>query len=168
MADGQNYPSPDAAHTNAHGPFYDRPQHVEQSDPQHDISNEIADDLQLRADLARSLAPIAAAQQQVPLDEQLLQYNQQLQQDGLVVHQGSPDEVGPDGSVKRKDQRVKTSKACDECRRKKVHTLGYSVTTEFGTDVRFRSAAMPQAIKAQSHAQIASALAPYVLSADSR
>ncbi|KAF4548091.1 Fungal Zn(2)-Cys(6) binuclear cluster domain-containing protein 19 [Elsinoe fawcettii] len=123
MADGQNYPSPDEIHAASNGPFYDRPQQPDQSGLQQDVQQEIPDDLQLRADLVRTLAPITAQQQDSHIDESLLaQFGQQLQQSGsgVDIHQGSPDEIGPDGTHRRKDTRVKTSKACDECRRKKI------------------------------------------------
>ncbi|PNS14177.1 hypothetical protein CAC42_6690 [Sphaceloma murrayae] len=108
----QNYPDPDRAHDSHQGPFFDRPHGQDAQD----LSNEIADDLQLRADLARSLAPITAQQH---VDEQLLQaqYDQQLST--AAVHQPSPDGDGAEGHAKRKE-RIKTSKACDECRRKKI------------------------------------------------
>ncbi|KAF2223454.1 hypothetical protein BDZ85DRAFT_295723 [Elsinoe ampelina] len=130
MAEKRNYPSPDEAHAASNGPFYDQPQLIDhgQLTQQEITQNEIPDDLDLRADLARSLAPITAQQQQhqglANLDEALLNFNNQQISDGgpnnLGLHQGSPDEIGPDGTHRRKDTRVKTSKACDECRRKKI------------------------------------------------
>ena len=122
MSDGQNYPSPDGAHVGSNGPFYGRPNTVDQSPP----PQEIPDDLQLRADLARSLAPLAHATNQGQVDESLLQsaspYSQHLLGPTSVeIHEGSPsDQVHHDGTTKRKDQRHKVSKACDECRRKKI------------------------------------------------
>ncbi|KAF2153149.1 hypothetical protein K461DRAFT_277959 [Myriangium duriaei CBS 260.36] len=122
MSDGQNYPSPNEAHVGNNGPFYGRPNAIEQSPP----PQEIPDDLQLRADLARSLAPLTNAAQQGQIDEDLLQssgaYGQHLLAPGPVsIHEGSPsDQPQHDGSTKRKDQRHKVSKACDECRRKKI------------------------------------------------
>lgn len=119
MSDGQNYPSPHEGQIGNNGPFYGRSAMAEQSPP----PQEIPDDLQLRADLARSLAPLTDAAQQGQLDDDLLQsdaYAQHLvNQSG--VHDGSPiDQDQLDASGKRKDQRHKVSKACDECRRKKI------------------------------------------------
>ncbi|GAM84310.1 hypothetical protein ANO11243_023040 [Dothideomycetidae sp. 11243] len=123
MSEGQNYPSPDEAHhLGSNGPFYGRANIAEQSPP----PQEIPDDLQLRADLARSLAPLQDATQQNQIDEELLQsagaYAPHLVSQGaLGLHEHSPGEqTQADGSGKRKDQRQKASKACDECRRKKI------------------------------------------------
>lgn len=119
MADDHSYPSPADAQQIGNGPFYGRPAPPEQSPP----PQEIPDDLQLRADLARSLAPLANDPSQSPLDDDLLQDHGQYAA-ALGLHDPSPsDQLGQDAASKqRKEQRQKVSKACDECRRKKVHT----------------------------------------------
>jgi len=136
MATTQRYPSPTQTQSGGDGPFYTRP-HTEPQNPppQHDPQEE-ADDLQLRADLARSLAPITASQQSPqerdhepspnPYDDES-DLRAQLAQGTLGLHEESPvDQQGLNGAAKGKDQRQKVSRACDECRRKKAR---YSQTT---------------------------------------
>jgi len=132
MADGHTYPPPDDLNNqNQSGPFYTRANPSDDNSQLIDL--EIADDLQLRADLARSLAPIGVGQDDNHqfIDEELLhsslgygsdeyaRLSLSLAAEGLDQDQDSGD---LDDLDKGKDSRAKVSKACDECRRKKVRS----------------------------------------------
>lgn len=131
MASGQSYPSPTQQQmSSGYGPFYGH-QNGAQSSPSH----EVPDDLQLRAELSRSLAPILnhpppQEHHQQPSHAQAQHYDDsqdhsQLAQDllGFNEHQASPvDQHGQDTANKDKS-RSKVSRACDECRRKKARRI---------------------------------------------
>jgi len=130
MTTTQNYPSPTHGPSGGdRGPFYHHQQESQLSPP----PQEVPDDLQLRADLARSLGgPFATSHEEQASDRELgepspQQYDgnlgdphDQLAQSVLGLHEASPvDLLG--AQARQKDQRQKVSRACDECRRKKVH-----------------------------------------------
>jgi len=138
----QRYPSPTQAQSGSDGPFYSRQSPSDHSPhPQH--VQEEADDLQLRADLARSLAPISDSHQQPPHDHETRSPNQydaqnpelelhaQLSHGDIAREEGSPADLqGLDAAAKRNAQRQKVSRACDECRRKKARSgLSYSASS---------------------------------------
>jgi len=131
MATTQRYPSPTQTQSGGDGPFYNRPHATAQNPPPAHDAQEEADDLQLRADLARSLAPITASQQSPPQEnsqhasphpyDDESDLRAQLAQGTIGLHEGSPaDQQDLSAAAKAKDQRQKVSRACDECRRKKV------------------------------------------------
>lgn len=131
MATTQNYPSPTHAQMSADGgPFYNNHTHDQPLPGQSAATQEVPDDLQLRADLSRSLAAITGnpthtdAQRHDPS----LQYDQgrdehaHLAQSIIEIQENeqSPGDTA-DSDARTKDKRQKVSRACDECRRKKVH-----------------------------------------------
>lgn len=139
MASAQSYPSPTQQQmASGYGPFYGH-QNGAQSPPPH----EVPDDLQLRAELSRSLAPILnhppPEPHHQPSHVQAQHYDDgqhddsQLAQDllGFNEHQASPiDQHGQDTASKDKS-RSKVSRACDECRRKKARQLVISSASKW-------------------------------------
>jgi hypothetical protein len=143
----QSYPSPTAGPiTDGNGPFFNQQQPRDQQrlpDP---------DSLQLAAQLSRSVAPQMAgatdqpeygnqasgqtqAHEGIRQEEQLPQSAQQPYTQGNGAHSGNgeldPSFGGGDPTAPRK--RSKVSRACDECRRKKVSlpflfTLHHSIS----------------------------------------
>lgn len=128
----QSYPPPTRAGTNEDNPFYGSLQSQLGLDT---VPEEVPDDPQLRADLARSLRVVAALSgSQQP---QLLDFNgpsiapKPLQsrssesptldaQDAAAITHESQGAFPAETRTARKDFRQKTSKACDECRKKKI------------------------------------------------
>ncbi|KAH6679486.1 hypothetical protein B0J14DRAFT_649874 [Halenospora varia] len=125
----QNYPSPNALPQSDAPPFY--PQASSHQHP--NLSN--SDDLQLTAQLSHGLAPIMSAGPGGTMTENQDSRNQdalnhQYDQDSdihrhqLQPNHGPMDQMGgqynaPDGSNAPR-KRSKVSRACDECRRKKI------------------------------------------------
>lgn len=120
VASDQRYPDP-RAHTSAAGPFYNH------------TNNRISEDVEGAADLAQQLAGAAASpgnneQRGIASQSQ----NNEFQQE-LTLHRAStsgpsiaqspiapqPGDAG-DASNGQKKARTKVSRACDECRRKKI------------------------------------------------
>ena len=131
MSTTQNYPSPThAASGGDGGPFY----HQRDDSEPIPLTQEVPDDLQLRADLARSLGgPFGDSHEQPSQDHDLSGLSPQhyegahgdahdhLAQSVLGLHEVSPiDRQSLGAQGRQKDQRQKVSRACDECRRKKV------------------------------------------------
>ncbi|RFU35137.1 hypothetical protein B7463_g1215, partial [Scytalidium lignicola] len=124
----QSYPSPNAVAADRGGPFYNS-----SSNPQAPMAN--PEELQLAAQLSRGLAPVMGAGQVAVMSEGQdprgqVNVHHQYEQDpqGHSVHQqgnhGPMDQMGnqygtPDGSMAPR-KRSKVSRACDECRRKKI------------------------------------------------
>ncbi|KAH8816177.1 hypothetical protein F5884DRAFT_212493 [Xylogone sp. PMI_703] len=124
----QSYPSPNAVAADRGGPFYNS-----SSNPQAPMAN--PEELQLAAQLSRGLAPVMGAGQVAVMTEgqdprSQVNVHHQYEQDpqGHPVHQqgnhGPMDQMGnqygtPDGSMAPR-KRSKVSRACDECRRKKI------------------------------------------------
>ncbi|KAF4631153.1 hypothetical protein G7Y89_g6986 [Cudoniella acicularis] len=127
----QSYPSPNALAADGAAPFYSS------ASSQHHPALSSPDDLQLTAQLSRGLAPImnagaagAMTDNQDARNQDAL--NHQYEQDPdahrhpiqLQANHGSMDQMGgqyaaPDGSTAPR-KRSKVSRACDECRRKKI------------------------------------------------
>lgn len=122
----QSYPSPNAGGGDGGPPFYSTPGQQQQSGAPN------PDDLQLTAQLSRGLAPIMSAgpvgnmsegqDPRGPGQGSVNQFEHGLQSEhgmhGGMVQMGR--EYGtPDGSMPPR-KRSKVSRACDECRRKKV------------------------------------------------
>lgn len=124
----QSYPSPNAVAADRGGPFYNS-----SSNQQAPMAN--PEELQLAAQLSRGLAPVMSAGQVAVMSEGQdprgqVNVHHQYEQDhqGHPVHQpgnhGPMDQMGnqygtPDGSMAPR-KRSKVSRACDECRRKKI------------------------------------------------
>jgi hypothetical protein len=139
----QSYPSPSHGPADGGGPFY-----PPSSQQQSNVPN--SDELQLTAQLSRGLVPIMNAAQGGPMPDGQdprgqsqgnpnHQYEHQAEshQHPALIQQGhSPmDHMGaqygtPDGSMAPR-KRSKVSRACDECRRKKIRC---DATGENGDD----------------------------------
>ncbi|KAE8453456.1 hypothetical protein EG329_010317 [Mollisiaceae sp. DMI_Dod_QoI] len=125
----QSYPSPSAVDADRGGPFYSS-----SGQQQPGIPN--SDELQLTAQLSRGLEPIMSAgpggnmtESQDPRGPSQGNVNHQYEHDQVRSAQMQPghapmDQMGsqygtPDGSMAPR-KRSKVSRACDECRRKKI------------------------------------------------
>jgi hypothetical protein len=119
----QSYPSPTAVAADSGGPFYNSQQQQRLPNP---------DELQLAAQLSRGLAPMidtrngsagdgrdAAAQ----VVNEVNHYAQQQDQ-AQAAQMDGPMDQSFDGSMAPR-KRSKVSRACDECRRKKVGLHGF-------------------------------------------
>ena len=126
----QSYPSPNAMAADGGGPFYSQSSSQQQQQPQPGISN--PDELQLTAQLSRGLAPIMNAgpgggglpEGQDPRGN-VNPYHHEQSQAHAVHLQASPGQMGQMGdqygaSDPSNRKRSKVSRACDECRRKKI------------------------------------------------
>jgi hypothetical protein len=125
----QSYPSPNAVAADSGGPFYSS------SSSQQLPGLPDPDDLQLTAQLSRSLAPIMNAgpggtvtEGPDPRGQGNINHQYEQHPHAHIAHsqpiQGSMDHMGgqyggPDGSMAPR-KRSKVSRACDECRRKKI------------------------------------------------
>ena len=125
----QSYPSPNAVAADSVGPFFSSSASQQQSG----LPN--PDDLQLTAQLSRGLAPImnAASGGTVndapdPRGQGNISHQYEQDHDPHMGHShsshGAMDQMGgeygtPDGSMAPR-KRSKVSRACDECRRKKI------------------------------------------------
>lgn len=126
----QSYPSPNTGATDGAGPFYSSSSNPQQ----HGLSN--PDELQLAAQLSRGLAPMmnaasggGLAEAQDPRGQgSVTQHQYEQDPQGHVAHAQANhrpmDQMGgpysaPDGSMAPR-KRSKVSRACDECRRKKI------------------------------------------------
>lgn len=135
----QNYPDPTAVATESGGPFYTPSS--QGNNNQQRISN--PDDLQLAAQLTRGLEPMmdgaperALHDASDPSMQSNLNHQHQYGHDQPVHSQMSPGGVdqgqynmGDPSMAPRK--RSKVSRACDECRRKKIRC---DATTESGDE----------------------------------
>lgn len=138
----QNYPDPTAVATEGNGPFYasgntgqqqqQQPQQPQQQTQR--LSN--PDDLQLAAQLSRGLEPMMggggndAAHSPQGNPNHSFSHDQQMmaEMSHAANMDHSPYQMG-DGTTPRK--RSKVSRACDECRRKKIRC---DATTESGEE----------------------------------
>lgn len=125
----QSYPSPNAMAADSGGPFYSQPSSQQQQPP--GLSN--PDELQLTAQLSRGLAPImntgpggGLPEGQDPRGNLQHQYHHEQTQPHAAHLQAGPGQMdqmtgqygaSPDASNRK---RSKVSRACDECRRKKI------------------------------------------------
>lgn len=119
----QSYPSPNAVAADVGGPFYNSNSSNSQQEPR--LPN--PDDLQLAAQLSRGLAPQMSSNNGTGIDARdaaaqavanANHYAQQQEQAQAAQMEGSM-EQSFDGSMAPR-KRSKVSRACDECRRKKV------------------------------------------------
>jgi len=125
----QSYPSPTAISAETGGPFYSSA-----PSQQHPVSS--ADELQLSAQISRGLAPIMNAGPGGPGPENqgsrapgVINHQYEHEQDPrrqahMQLHESPMDQMGgqynaQDGSLAPR-KRSKVSRACDECRRKKI------------------------------------------------
>lgn len=114
MSHNTNYPSPGAAQVgDGVGPFYTNQQ--QRIPPQ--------EDLDLSAQLSREIGP--SLHQSQPTDQTRVdqKYSQLIY---AQDHQRMPSTPGPainNGEDPTGKKKAKVSRACDECRRKKVHLL---------------------------------------------
>jgi hypothetical protein len=124
----QSYPSPTAISAETGGPFYSSA-----PSQQHPASS--ADDLQLSAQISRGLAPImnagpgSSAPENQGSRAQGVNHQYEHEQDPrrqvhMQLHDSPMDQMGgqynaQDGSLAPR-KRSKVSRACDECRRKKI------------------------------------------------
>ena len=126
----QSYPSPSAITADAGGPFYPSP-----SIQPHPVSS--ADELHLSAQIQRGLAPMMNAGPGGPMaepqgsrgqDNNNHQFNHEQNPHNHAPHMHSPDspmdhmgsQYSPTDGGLAPRKRSKVSRACDECRRKKV------------------------------------------------
>jgi hypothetical protein len=121
----QSYPDPTVVNSESGGPFYSPGNNNHNTSQQQRLTN--PDDLQLAAQLTRGLEPImgsGADRSMHDASDNLNQehVNQQYSQDAqLQLPAGmaqTPYQPGNDDMTPRK--RSKASRACDECRRKKI------------------------------------------------
>lgn len=124
----QSYPSPTAISAETGGPFYSSA-----PSQQHPVSS--ADELQLSAQISRGLAPIMNSGPGGPASEnqgsraqgvinQFEHEQDPRRQAHMQLHDSPMDQMGgqynaQDGSLAPR-KRSKVSRACDECRRKKI------------------------------------------------
>ncbi|KAK5162456.1 hypothetical protein LTR04_003710 [Oleoguttula sp. CCFEE 6159] len=130
MASGQSYPSPSQAQVGGGaGPFYGH-----QNDGGH-AQADVPSDLQISADLSRAIAPMMGSssngghenatqhhQQQNVFDDRQPTSSEQMAQNVMGLQQDHSQAVEAQqtlGSASSR-KRSKVSRACDECRRKKI------------------------------------------------
>ncbi len=131
----QSYPSPNTVAADQGGPFYST-SGQQQQQQQHQSTLPTPDDLQLTAQLSRGLAPIMTSGPggNMPDGQDVRSQGQpgvnhqyepdQAHSAHIQTSHGSMDHMGgpygtPDGSMAPR-KRSKVSRACDECRRKKI------------------------------------------------
>lgn len=136
MAEGpEDYPSPsDNQGNDTHHPFYQelrdvaRPpgsehnhQDVGAEEPTQSSRHQVPDDPQLRANLASMMGNMGANFGGFGSVQHGDAYNpNDLPADSIAYRQASDSPAGPPTQPKNPDKRTKTSRACDECRRKKI------------------------------------------------
>ncbi|KAI9790223.1 MAG: Glucose-responsive transcription factor [Candelina submexicana] len=152
----QRYPSPGAAQMGQDGgPFF---AHQHRTSP--------PDSMQLSAQLSRNAAPMMATSLPDGHDPNPMTMNgseMRAQPDTPVQYeQGAPDtnrDVSFDSATAPR-KRSKTSRACDECRRKKVSLQFVTVNALSSQLIIHRFVAMRQMIQLRDHVQIAPGLLP--------